>query len=125
MRCIVRFLSTAETHGEGYLLLRCYQRGDLRETVLPPTEDLQESLNEKRGEGEERDHYLYRSISRTRQSQKPSAHLLPVLPIVLSAEEKVKDWKDLFAVHYSASSCALLKACLMALGWNEELATRR
>jgi hypothetical protein len=35
--------------------------------------------------------------------------------------EKIFTWEQLFEVHYSSSSCALLKACLIALGLNEQV----
>ncbi len=39
--------------------------------------------------------------------------------LILFGYEEITEWRSLRDVHHSSSPCALLKACLIALGWEE------
>lgn len=72
------------------IVLRCYQRGDYQEN--------DENLN---------------------NSIRSSSSSSSMNDVILFGYEEITEWRSLRDVHHSSSPCALLKACLIALGWEE------
>ncbi len=72
------------------IVLRCYQRKDYQEN----------------------DENLTHSITSSPSSSSTNG-------LILFGYEEITEWRSLRDVHHSSSPCALLKACLIALGWEE------
>jgi hypothetical protein len=122
MKCVSRFLPKEEE--ENSIVLKCFKReGTEDEEEDDEDEDDEEIEGKLEGDQliEGKEPICISGVVPSLVSSSKKKKNSGSLPLIVAGCEKITEWKDLFQVHYSTSSCALLKACFIALGMNEQL----
>jgi hypothetical protein len=116
MKCVSRFLE------ENSIVLKCFKREGTEDEDEDDEDDEEiEGKLEENQLTEGKEPICISGVVPSLVSSSKKKKNSGSLPLTIAGSEKITEWKDLFQVHYSTSSCALLKACLIALGMNEQL----